>query len=71
MWIDAEPHAGREQGGHDPEHGNIRRPMIVLSTAAYFKHTGLILGMPITHVTSSREDIRPTINEKKVVYMVR
>ncbi|MFD1441526.1 type II toxin-antitoxin system PemK/MazF family toxin [Lacticaseibacillus hegangensis] len=65
IWIDAEPHAGHEQGGHDPEHGNIRRPMIVLSTAAYYKQTGLILGMPITHASSQREDIRPAIDDKK------
>lgn len=65
IWIDAEPHAGHEQGGHDPENGNIRRPMIVLSTAAYFNQTGLILGMPITHAGSQREDIRPAINDKK------
>ncbi|WP_125713244.1 type II toxin-antitoxin system PemK/MazF family toxin [Companilactobacillus kedongensis] len=44
MFIDAEPHAGVELGGHD----NIRRPIVVLSSSEYNRSTGLISGMPIT-----------------------
>ncbi|WP_288760335.1 type II toxin-antitoxin system PemK/MazF family toxin [uncultured Lacticaseibacillus sp.] len=65
VWIDAEPYAGHEQGGHDPEHGNIRRPMIVISTSSYYQYTGLIIGMPITHAKSNQEQIRPPINDQK------
>lgn len=64
IWIDAEPHAGREEGGHNPQRGNIRRPMIVLSTAAYYDQTGLIIGMPITHRKFKRTDILIPINDQ-------
>lgn len=49
IWIDAEPHAGREEGGHAPQHGNIQRPAIVISNDAYNEKTGLVICMPITH----------------------
>ena len=29
IMIDAEPHAGHEMGGHDPEKGNIRRRYLI------------------------------------------
>ncbi|WP_461239465.1 type II toxin-antitoxin system PemK/MazF family toxin [Paucilactobacillus sp. N302-9] len=48
IWIDTEPHAGHEEGGHSPETGNIRRPMIVLSNAQYNTATGFVMGMLIT-----------------------
>lgn len=50
IFIDAEPHAGHEEGGHNPEKGNIRRPMVVLSNDGY-NSTGMIVGMPITSKT--------------------
>ncbi|AUV74096.1 transcriptional regulator (plasmid) [Lactiplantibacillus plantarum subsp. plantarum] len=49
IWIDSEPHAGYEFGGHDPEHGNIRRPMVVLSNTDYNKSTDYVIGMLVTH----------------------
>lgn len=52
ITIDAEPHSGKEYGGHDARNNNIRRHMVVISNSAYNKHTGMIIGMPIT--TSSR-----------------
>ncbi|GAF37852.1 type II toxin-antitoxin system PemK/MazF family toxin [Lentilactobacillus farraginis] len=48
IFIDAEPHAGREEGGHDPQKGNIRRPVVVLSNDAYNQQVGMIVCMPIT-----------------------
>jgi len=48
IFIDYEPHAGHEFGGHDPKSGNIRRPMIVISNVAYNEQTGLVLGMGVT-----------------------
>jgi len=48
IFIDSEPHAGREEGGHDPQRGNIRRPLVVLSNDAYNAKTKMIVGMPIT-----------------------
>lgn len=64
IWIDAEPHSGREQGGHNPAKGNIRRPMIVISTSQYFQCTGLIIGMPITHKKFQRTDILVPIKDE-------
>lgn len=49
IWIDSEPHAGHEFGGHDPANGNIRRPMVVLSNTDYNKHTEYVIGMLVTH----------------------
>lgn len=46
--IDAEPHSGKEYGGHDPKNKNIRRHMVIVSSDAYNKATGMIVGMPIT-----------------------
>jgi len=50
--IDAEPHSGREYGGHESKTGNVRRHMVVMSGDKYNKATGMILAMPIT--TSDR-----------------
>jgi len=47
IWIDAEPHASHEYGGHDSK-DNIRRPMLVISSDTYNKRTGMINGFPIT-----------------------
>ncbi|WHS05265.1 type II toxin-antitoxin system PemK/MazF family toxin (plasmid) [Ligilactobacillus salivarius] len=55
--IDAEPHSGKEYGGHDPKQGNNRRHMVVVSSDDYNKATGMILGMPIT--TSLRYENNP------------
>ena len=48
IFIDAEPHAGHEEGGHRPQSGHIRRPMVVLSNDGYNQAMGMIIGMPIT-----------------------
>jgi len=48
IWIDAEPHAGIEYGGHDPSSNNNRRPMLVVSDIIYNTNTGMIVGFPIT-----------------------
>lgn len=40
IWLNFDPHAGREQGGH--------RPALVLSPAAYNGKTGLAVACPIT-----------------------
>lgn len=47
IWIDAEPHAGHEYGGHQPL-TNIRRPMLVTSSESYNRITGMVAGFPIT-----------------------
>lgn len=46
-WVDVEPHAGREEGGHNAMTGNIRRPVIVVSNNHY-NHAGMALVFPIT-----------------------
>ncbi|MFD1471955.1 type II toxin-antitoxin system PemK/MazF family toxin [Companilactobacillus mishanensis] len=48
IFIDSEPHARHEYGGHDPQSGNIQRPMIVLSSDAYNVQSGMVSGMVIT-----------------------
>ncbi|WP_243682034.1 type II toxin-antitoxin system PemK/MazF family toxin [Lacticaseibacillus manihotivorans] len=49
IFIDSEPHAGKEFGGHDPEQNNTRRPMIVLSNTDYNHGTKMVIGMLVTH----------------------
>ncbi|KJY54728.1 Toxin-antitoxin system, toxin component, MazF family (plasmid) [Lactobacillus helsingborgensis] len=56
--IDAEPHAGREYGGHDPQKNNIRRYMVVISNSSYNKKTGMIVAMPISTVSRLKNDKR-------------
>jgi len=46
IWIDAEPHAGHEYGGHSDK--NIRRPMLVMSSTLYNERTGMVVGFPVT-----------------------
>lgn len=48
IMIDAEPHAGKEEGGHDAAAGNIRRPAVVISRTSYNQQTGFVVCMPIT-----------------------
>lgn len=50
--IDAEPHSGKEYGGHSVKASNIRRHMVVMSATSYSRATGMVLAMPIT--TSER-----------------
>lgn len=50
ILIDAEPHAGHEMGGHNPEVNNIRRPFLVMSRSNYSDKSGLVVGLAITHV---------------------
>ncbi|WP_370520777.1 hypothetical protein [Lactobacillus sp. M0396] len=47
--MDAEPHAGRKEGGHNPQSGIIQRPAIVTLNNAYNQKTGLVICMPLTH----------------------
>lgn len=46
-WVDAEPHAGHERGGHDQKSGNVRRPVMVVSNNRY-NQGGMALVFPIT-----------------------
>lgn len=48
IFIDAEPHVGREEGGHSPQSENIRRPMVVISNNGYNLAMGMVVCMPIT-----------------------
>lgn len=50
ILIDAEPHAGHEMGGHDPQKDNIRRPFLVMSRNNYSNKSGLVVGLAITHI---------------------
>ena len=48
VFVDAEPHLGKEYGGHNFNNGNIRRPLIVLSNDDYNEATGMVIGMFVT-----------------------
>lgn len=48
VFMDAEPHAGREIGGHDVDSGNVRRPFLILSRHSFNAKTGLVYAMAIT-----------------------
>lgn len=52
IYLDAEPHNGREIGGHDPIKHNIRRLCVVLSNTEYNQLTHFVIVMAITHGTS-------------------
>ena len=53
-WIDAEPHSGREEGDHNLQTGNIKRPVVVVSNDHY-NRTGMSIVFPIT---STKKDSR-------------
>ncbi|CAD7482809.1 type II toxin-antitoxin system PemK/MazF family toxin [Lacticaseibacillus casei] len=57
-WIDAEPHAGREEGGHSPRSGNIRRPVLVISNNRY-NVGGMALVFPITSIKKMSRYLLP------------
>jgi len=65
IFIDAEPHAGHEEGGHSPASGNIRRPLVVLSNDGYNRNTKMIVGMPITSRILSDERLYVQVIEPK------
>lgn len=62
IWIDAEPHAGKEYGGHDPAKNNNRRPMLVISSDIYNERTGFVSVFPITHHVPSRFPMKKKIH---------
>ncbi|MDR1473558.1 MAG: type II toxin-antitoxin system PemK/MazF family toxin [Lactobacillales bacterium] len=62
IWIDAEPHKGKEYGGHNAKKGNIRRPAVVISHEFYNKATGMVVVFPITS-----KDMSDRLNFIKVV----
>ena len=61
IYIDVEPHSGHEYGGHSPQTGNVRRPMIVLSSDEYNAHTGMLVGMV---VTSTNRHLDPALHQQ-------
>ncbi|MGB2513148.1 type II toxin-antitoxin system PemK/MazF family toxin [Leuconostoc suionicum] len=57
-FIDAEPHAGKEYGGHDATTGNIRRPVIVISGNEFNRVSGsFVMVFPITSQDKSRNPL--------------
>ena len=56
VWIKAEPHSGKEAGGHDQRHPY--RPVLVLSHNKFNNNLGLIECMPIT----SHNHMKPPFN---------
>ncbi|WP_407885448.1 type II toxin-antitoxin system PemK/MazF family toxin [Levilactobacillus sp. N40-8-2] len=46
-WVNVDPHAGHEEGGHNKTLGNIRRPVVVASNHQY-NQGGMSIVSPIT-----------------------
>lgn len=68
IFIDAEPHTGHEQGGHDPHHGNIRRPMVVISNNGYNQQLHMVVCMPITSkIKNDRRIYLPIADHDSVI----
>lgn len=66
IWIDSEPHAGHEYGGHKSSAGNTFRPMLVVSDGAYNQRTGMVVGFPITHATKLEAPYRIMLSNHKI-----
>ncbi|WP_125565906.1 type II toxin-antitoxin system PemK/MazF family toxin [Companilactobacillus insicii] len=70
-YIDFEPHSCHEYGGHNPDSGNIRRPMVVLSNSIYNKKTGLVIGLAITSASKKFQDnplMVPIMDQKSGIH---
>lgn len=48
VWIDHDPHAGREMRG--------RHPMLVISPKTFNERTGLVIGLPMTHAAFNADN---------------
>jgi mRNA interferase MazF len=66
VWINAEPHAGHEYGGHNVNAQNTFRPMLVISSDEYNLRTGMIVGFPITHATNLEPPFQFRIDGEKI-----
>ncbi|GEO74358.1 mRNA-degrading endonuclease [Levilactobacillus namurensis] len=66
VWIDAEPHAGHEYGGHSVVQKNIRRPFLVMSSGVYNERTKMIAGFPITSAVPNGFPMALKINGNKI-----
>lgn len=63
-WIDAEPHSGREEGGHSSQHHNIRRPVVVVSNDHYNRQEMAIV-FPITSKIKRSRYLLPIMLRKQ------
>lgn len=66
IWIDSEPHAGNEYGGHNSDASNTFRPLLVVSDEAYNQRTGMIVGFPITHTTRIKAPFQMTLSSHTI-----
>jgi mRNA interferase MazF len=56
FWVDSEPHAGREFGGHNSKVNNIRRPVVVVSGDMFNRaQQPFVVVVPVTSGSSSKE----------------
>ncbi|WP_134644258.1 type II toxin-antitoxin system PemK/MazF family toxin [Weissella cibaria] len=56
FWVDSEPHAGSEFGGHNAKANNIRRPVVVVSGNMYNRaQAPFVVVVPVTSGSSSQE----------------
>ena len=63
VWISAEPHSGREIGGHDSKHQS--RPLLVLSKDQY-NQSGFVVGMGIT----SHNHVKNPVLRKMMIHII-
>lgn len=62
-WVDCEPHAGHEEGGHMATAGNIRRPVVVVSNNKY-NDAGMSIVFPITSKKQVSRYLLPILAKK-------
>jgi len=62
-WVDAEPHAGHEEGGHNQKNGNVRRPVVVVSNEAYNQY-GMSIVFPVTSKRQINRYLLPVMAKK-------
>jgi len=62
-WVDCEPHAGHEEGGHNIYTGNIRRPVVVVSNDQY-NQEGMSIVFPITSKQRVSRYLLPILAKK-------
>lgn len=59
-WVNVEPHAGHEEGGHNVHRRNIRRPVVVISNNQY-NQGGMSIVFPITSKQERSRYLLPVI----------
>ncbi|ANK62997.1 type II toxin-antitoxin system PemK/MazF family toxin [Loigolactobacillus backii] len=66
VWLDAEPHADHEIGGHNQSKRNIARPFLVVSTTEFNQNTPFVQVMPVTHTLRDDDPLMMQVVDPKL-----